>query len=451
MALEDLLLEWLPQQRWYGGKHEDLYGVEILSMNLLSEGDATLHHVVVATWITPDVRGPQYQLLVGIRHAVPDRLAHAVIGALEQGVAYDAVHDHELTDKLLGWMADNADIGDLHFRHHHEATLERDLHALVMGAEQSNTSLLYGEEYVFKLIRILVPGVNPDLEITRVLTDIGSSHVPHVRGWVEMEFDGEPTTLATLHQYLTSGTDGFSLATTSVRDLLAEGDLHADEVGGDFAAEAERLGVATAEVHQAMAETLQTEPAREGWFAGVAEGMRHRFEEISTLVPELAVHAAEVAQVYDQLAAVNDPVRLQRIHGDFHLGQVLRVETGRTGWVLFDFEGEPGTPVSERTALASPLRDVAGMLRSFDYAAHHLLADVPTQTQLTYRANEWAQRNRDAFCAGYGKAAGRDPRDDMALLRAFELDKAVYEVGYEIRHRPSWVSIPLGGVERLLS
>jgi maltokinase len=232
-----------------------------------------------------------------------------------------------------------------------------------------------------------------------------------------------------------------------VRDLFAEGDLHANEVGGDFAGEAERLGAATADVHALMARALPSRTAGPEDSQATARQLHERLEAASAIVTELAPHADAIRRVYAEIDALTEPVPIQRIHGDLHLGQVLRTQDG---WVLLDFEGEPARTLAERTALMSPLRDVAGMLRSFDYAARHLLAERPGEQHLAYRAAEWADRNRTAFCDGYAKAAGSDPREASVLLRAFELDKAVYEVVYEARNRPSWLPIPLGSIERLV-
>src|SRR4051812_29494631 len=442
--MRDLLAEWLPHQRWFGAKGRRIEAVSVGSDRELVSGDPQLHHVLVEVDLGEDTE--VYQLLVGGRTELPERLEHARIGRSGDTALYDAAHDAQLTHVLLQMLARGDDEQGLRFRHLPGVELETDLTSLVMGAEQSNTSIVYGESYILKLFRKVAPGLNPDLEITRALAEAGSTAVVPPLAWIEVA-DASETTLGMVQPFLRGASEGWALAVTSVRDLYAEADLHADEVGGDFAGESERLGAVTAEVHAVMRDVLPSRVADPAENVSTAKQMCERLDAALEVVPELAPYAAELRAVYDAVAELPAGVPVQRVHGDLHLGQALRTDSG---WVIIDFEGEPARPLSERRAQMSPLRDVAGMLRSFDYAARHLLAEHPSAGGLEYRAGEWAERNRDAFCEGYARAAGRDPRDDGQLLRACELDKAVYEVVYEARNRPTWLPIPLGSIERVL-
>ena len=442
-GISDALLSWLPQQRWYGAKTTGVRAVQVEQEERLP-GDADVRHCLLAVTDEHD-HTERYQLLIGYTDGeLEQRLKAGHIGEVDGRQAYDAVHDPAATGALLRLLAGGGSLGAL--RSSNADSLHTDLPSRVIGAEQSNTSVVYGEEYILKLFRRVQPGTNPDLEISRALAGAGSRHLARPLGWLEGEVDGQRTTLALLQAFARNATEGWAMATASVRDLFAEADLHADEVGGDFAAESERLGTATAEVHRLMAQVLPTQTAGQPESAETARQLHARFEEALAVVPQLEPYAEALRSAYDAVGGRTEPVPVQRVHGDFHLGQVLRTQDG---WLLLDFEGEPARPLSERTALMSPLRDVAGMLRSYDYAAQHLLAERGGEPQLAYRAAEWAQRNRSAFCDGYAAAAGSDPRDEAVLLRAFELDKAVYEAVYEARNRPSWLPIPLASIERL--
>ena len=447
--IDEVLKSWLPHPRWYGGKGKDVVSVTVEHEERLPGGGDVRHTLLRVA--DADGGSELYQLLLGYRDGdLEPRLQPGEIGVVKGQHAYDAVHDQDALASLLGLITENRSLSRLSFVST-GTDLDPSLHPRVMGAEQSNTSVVFGDEYILKLFRRVQPGTNPDLEVTRALSDAGSAHVAAPLGWIEGEVDGQTTTLAMLQCFQRSATEGWAMATASVRDLFAEGDLHADEVGGDFAAESERLGVATAEVHALMARVLPSQTVGSEDAQATAAQLVQRMEQAVEVVPDLAPYADALREVYAEVGARTEPVAVQRVHGDFHLGQVLRTQDG---WILLDFEGEPARPLAERTALMSPLRDVAGMLRSYDYAARHLLAERSSigagQPHLVYRATEWAERNRSAFCDGYAQAAGYDPRDEAVLLRAFELDKAVYEVVYEARNRPSWLSVPLGSIERLL-
>ena len=458
MAIEDALATWLGSQRWFAGKGQGLRDLAIVADTELVSGDPELRHLIVA--VSHNTAVDYYQILIGLRRRLPARLKHVRIGPSGDGrQVYDALHDADLTKPLLTGIADDAEIGSLRMRTIPGASFGTDRDSLVLGSEQSNTSLIYGEESILKVFRRLSPGPNPDLEVTTALHRLGSPQVAEPLGWIETRLEGAPTSLAILSRYLRLATDGWTLAATSVRDLYAavgdqndrdesdrdESDktaarVRAADVGGDFAGEARRLGIATAQVHSDLAAAFGTDELGKDALGELTERMYRKLDLAVAAVPELTKHIDMISDAYSELAKLSGPFPVQRVHGDYHLGQVLRTETG---WVVLDFEGEPATPLAQRRARSSPLRDVAGMLRSFDYAARHQLIGHPGQAALSDAARDWVRRNASAFCVGYAEAGGLDPVANQVLLRALQLDKAVYEVLYEARHRPSWLPIPL--------
>jgi maltokinase len=445
MTFEDTLATWLVKQRWFAGKGRTVHDLAVVADTEIIPGDPGLRHLMVT--VSHGATSDRYQLFIGYRARLPARLRHARIGTLGGLQIYDGLHDTALTRALLDAIVDDRSVGMLRFCRMPGAEIEAGLDSLVLTGEQSNTSLVFGESAIFKVFRRVNPGPNPDLEVASALAELGSSHIAEPFGWVETRIDGASTVLAILSRYLRAASDGWALAATSVRDLYAsEEGTRAAEAGGDFAPEAERLGAATAQVHRDLADAfgqseLEPEAVRE-----LAEQMYRRFDMAVATVPELGRYRDKVGDAYSDLAKLIEPVPAQRVHGDYHLGQVMRTQTG---WVVLDFEGEPASPLAQRRARSSPLRDVAGMLRSFDYAARHQLVTHPEAASLAPRAADWVRRNGDAFCAGYAAAGGLAPAENSVLLRAMLLDKAVYEVVYEARNRPTWVPIPLESIAEL--
>ena len=434
-AVLGLLPAYLVAQRWFGGKGREfrIGGVRWIPVR---EELPALWHALVQVRYT-DAETETYQVVVGLRAVddLPERFLHgqdpARLGVIEREarslLAYDAVADPELT-RL--WLP--------------RAGIESDQPGYPLGADQSNSSVVYGDARILKLYRRVLPGAHPEVEVTTALTAFGSEVVAPVLGTIA---DGS-TALALVQPFYKNGSEGWAVAQASVRSRLADPEIPADEDGGDFSGEAERLGATTARMHDDLARALPTGEASVEQVRATAAQLHERLSMALAATAELEPYRDRVRAAYDRVAALTRPVPVQRVHGDYHLGQLLRVDDG---WRVLDFEGEPARPLEERRALMSPLRDVAGMLRSLDYAARRLLLDLPDADRLEGPALEWVDRNRDAFCDGYAKTAGHDPRDDGVLLTAFELDKAVYEVLYEARNRPAWIGIPLAGIARLVS
>ncbi len=455
--ISDSLAAVLPEQRWFAGKDRPIRAVLPVRATDLAGSDPRLIHAVVEVDQGESYRD-RYQLMLGVRSDLPEFLGHAWVAACGDHAVYQAVHDPELTAVLLDLMARGVEVDGLGFATEPGVTLDTEQRSRPVGAEQSNTSLVYGQTYILKLFRKLAAGRSPDLELHRALTAVGCKHIAALLGSIEGALGADPVTYGMMSEFLRSAAEGWAMATASVRDLLADNQViegapgHAQpndpaDAGGDFASEARRLGHAVATVHTDLATALGVSVASRGYLDALAAGMQRRLHRVVSQVAELAPHADVLRAAFDEVRDVDAPVPLQRIHGDLHLGQVLRTVSR---WVLIDFEGEPMIPLADRIAPASALRDVAGMLRSFDYAAHHVpLGDADPEIHAA-AALAWTTRNQEAFCDGYAQVAA-DPRKDAALLRAFELDKAIYEVSYEHANRPAWLPIPLAAVARLTS
>jgi len=450
-ALQPLVERWLPTQRWFAGKGREAT-VDVVPFATLRDQPNAIE-IWVADVHYDDGTSERYQVPL-VMHDQPDEsLEHVNVGSIDTPDGprwvYDALHDKDATAAWLEAMRDEQRIPPLEFHRYAPAdTIPLGEQSLVQTGEQSNTSVMFGDQVIMKVYRRLQQGINPDIEIHRALGEHGAKHIAAVLGSVDYVDGGAPWALAMAQEYMTTATDGWELAKTSVRDLFNERDLHAEEAGGDFAGEAMRLGVAVAETHADLVAAFGTSRIERAEVQARVEAMRGRLDAATRVVDGLADLADGIRAAYDEFEAAAEELVLQRIHGDLHLGQVLRTSNR---WVVIDFEGEPMADLTARSAPDTALRDVAGMLRSFDYAGYHRLVEDPGNTQLAYRAAEWSQRNRDAFCSGYEHVTGTDPRAQSALLRAYEADKAVYETVYEARNRPSWLPIPLMSLTRLVT
>jgi maltokinase len=333
--------------------------------------------------------------------------------------------------------------------------LDLDAHSTLFSGEQSNSSVAFGEDALLKVFRKVTPGVNPDVQVHEVLSRADSPDVAHLYGWLDWvdpesvdagdPESGEVLQLAMLQQFLRTASDGWDLALASVRNLFSEPDVHASLAGGDFAGEAARLGETLRAVHDLLVEHFGagTVPS-----ADLAARMRERLPAAVGAAPALAEHQPGLEALFARVAGLGD-VPVQRVHGDLHLGQTLRTSLG---WKIVDFEGEPAKPLAERLLPDCPWRDVAGMLRSFDYAPRVVERtwdeEDPAGAEVrAKKAQEWANRAKNHFLVAY--AGGEVTPEQRTLVEAYVADKAVYETVYETRNRPTWVDIPLQAVAEI--
>jgi trehalose synthase-fused probable maltokinase len=442
---------WMQEQRWYGAKSRPIAALEVEESITVSASPPVALALAQAQFATGSHE--LYQLPLGV---VPAAQAghRGAIAPVGHGVAVDAVADPLLARELLravdAELAVETDDGCVRF-HRNEGVgpLATDTPGRPMGVEQSNSSIVFGSETVLKVFRRLEPGINPELELLRFLTDREFTSIAPLQGWYEYDGRSFTATLGVAQRFFPDAVGGWELALDWIRTAP---ELLLVELGA--------LGAVTARLHNALASDgsdpafAPEEPSTEALAlltATIDEDIERAFVRLpdDERVAPIAGRAQDVRERLSQRAQLGVGGRAIRTHGDYHLGQTLHIADG-TGWLIIDFEGEPARPLFERRQKASPLRDVAGMLRSIAYAtsAVAILHGTPAPEGFEDHA-------RATFLESYfsGIDAALLPAGDIAiwnLLSILELEKAIYELRYELDNRPDWLPIPVAGIARLL-
>ncbi|MGI8571421.1 MAG: maltokinase N-terminal cap-like domain-containing protein [Solirubrobacteraceae bacterium] len=447
---EESLRNWIAEQRWYASKSRSVSGIEVVEGILVGE-DPLLYLALVQTRFATGTH-ELYQLPLGLTPTgSQSRLPHP-IASTDGWTAYDALDDPNRLVQLVLRMDDEAEIeaSEGTFSFHladGPSGLSTGASARAMGVEQSNSSLVIENEVALKIFRKLEPGINPELEMLRFLTAHGFRNIAPLRGWYDYDGHALVATLGVAQQFLSAAVGGWELALEEV-----------ESAPDAFLERLDSLGAVTAQMHTVLASDAgdpafaPEEPSQEA-LSLLTATIDEDIEWIFLRLPDderIAPIAGRGQDVRERLAAraqIGVSGRVIRTHGDYHLGQTLYTPEG---WVILDFEGEPARPLPERRQKRSPLRDVASMLRSFAY-----VASAVEILRGGKSAPEFEQQARERFLERYfakvdptllpaGEAAIRN------LLSIFELEKAIYELKYELDNRPDWISIPVAGIRRLL-
>ncbi|HEV8603554.1 MAG TPA: phosphotransferase [Gaiellaceae bacterium] len=446
---ERALTDFVRRQRWFGSKAHEITHARTVDAAVLRTEPPLMVSALVEIRFREGTH-ELYQVLLGFRPSNDDWDGETIAES-DGWRIYDALVDPTLARELFHLMREQGshegEEGRLESRTIDTGLIVAEFaEPRPVGSEQSNTSIVFGDLLILKVYRRIEPGINPELELLRFLTERGFANTAPLAGWYSYTGRVLDVTLGILQRYVPDGIDGWQLAL--------------DELARDpeaFLARARRLGEVTGDLHSALASDslnadFAPEEASPESIPLLAATIDHEIESIFLELPKTDA----VAPIADRGEELRDRLRniyvsgvgkIIRHHGDYHLGQVL---WSGADWIVLDFEGEPARSLSERRRKRSPLRDVAGMLRSFANAAAAARinqgVDVP---------EDWEQRACDTFLEGYYERVDRKllplGRDNTEkLLAVFELEKAVYELRYELNSRPDWVPIPVSGIVKLL-
>ena len=515
------LPEFLVKQRWFGGKARKIRSTEIADIIPMRYGDSAFC-VLIVTVNYSEGSSETYSLpVLCLERSSSSADDQTILLNLrgENGEPLLEVADATRNDGFLRALLDainneatfQGEQGEFRgFRSKQFAGLdshpEKKARPKLLTGEQSNTSVIYGERLILKFFRRIEQGINPDLEIGRFLTEKAHfAHIPALAGYLEYgTMSGQPTTQAVLQAFVLNQGDAWRYTLKSLAGFFekvrrqreqilpersgegGERDQNVPEfvqgTVGPYLSAAALLGTRTAELHLALASQMNdpaftpepfTADFQQSLLSSLIELASGTFrllrEKLSTLAPQLRKMAERITTREKEIGKcfrsfLHEPIHAMRtrIHGDYHLGQVLY--TG-TDFVIIDFEGEPARPLAERRMKRSPLQDVAGMMRSFHYAAFAPLVgasgggDVsPDERQrLEHWAAAWSNWAAGRFLSAYFRTSGpavylpQSANETKRLLELHLLEKAVYELGYELNNRPTWVGVPLRGIEQVLS